>query len=195
MTTHAVPDEAAVNMHLLPAGMRQLVQVLGFTAAMRLVQRRGGLPLRVPKRVRWDSPDERVLALLDDLGSAEALARLVEWAGGGTIDYLPKYDAIARQLRHEQVRFLHRKGYKTDEIARRTQYSQRRVFDILGIDSPDRAAQRDLFSGDVDVEDAPDTALQHTARPGSAHNPFGLLSLSAGETDAGAWSDDESYPV
>ena len=187
MVTHAVPEEDAINLHLLPAGLRQLVQVLGFTAALRLVQRRGGGPLRVPKRVRWDDPNERALALLDDLGSAEALARLVEWAGGGTLDYLPKYDAVLRQLRHEHVRALARKGLKPPEIARRTQYSERRVFDILGFDRPERDVQRSLFDGhgreDERLAAAPMDRSPATA-PGVAHNPFGI-SLTEKENGEG----------
>lgn len=178
----AVPDEASINLHLLPEGFRELVRVLGFAAAMRLIQRRGGIPLRVPKRVDWSAPSPAALALLDDLGSAEALSKLVDWAGGSTLYYIPKYDAVARQLRHEQVRELRRRGYTSEEIARKTQYSARRVFGILGWDDPAKAAQRDLFSGEYEVEDAAPPAAP--AGIGSAHNPFGIVARAGDDADA-----------
>lgn len=170
-----VVDEDSINLHLLPEGAREMVRVLGFTAAMRLMKARGGLPLRVPEKIDWTAPSNAALSLLDDLGSAEALGRLVEYAGGGTIYYLPKYDAVARQLRHEQVRELRRRGYGLEEIALKTQYSLRRVFDILGLDDPARAGQRDLFEGEYELVDV---APVLPVSPGLAHNPFGTAAYA-----------------
>lgn len=155
---------SAINLDRLPAGIRELVRVLGFSAALRLIERRGGLPLRVPKRVDWSAPNPRALALLDDVGDAAAVARLVDYAGGSTIDYLPKYDAVARQLRHAQVCALRRRGLSVEDIALKTGYSARRVFGILEAESaPGRVAQRDLF----DAPAAPDVPA-----PASRPVPF-----------------------
>lgn len=169
MSTINTPQENDINMELLPNSMRELVRVLGFTAALKLIQARGGAPLVVPQALNLHDPSPAVLRLLDDIG-AQAAAALVEWAGGGTLNYLPKYDAVARQLRHEQVRQLRRDGFTLSEIANKSGYSQRWVIKILGLDDDDR--QLNLFLQDAQANAAQKTKINITS--GSAHNPFGL---------------------
>ena len=184
MATKPAPTEDAINPHLLPKGLRELVRVLGFATAIRLVQRRGGRSLIVPKRVDFANPTPAALALLDDLGSAQALAALVDWAGGATIDYLPKYDAVARQLRHEQVRQMARAGKSPNQIAHESQYSVRWVFEILGLDKDER--QHDLFAH-VPAVDEPVTS-RASSSAGFAHNPFGI---TAAHHASAAQDDDD----
>lgn len=151
-----------INNHLLPAALRELVRVLGEAAAFRLVERRGGSRLIVPKKVH---PEHR---LMDELGF-KAFADLVDGYGGEVLE-LPKYDSVLRQIRHERVRKLRGEGKTVDRVAVETGYTRRQVFNILADESallP--AAQMDLFGGaDPRAVPAPKPA------PFGANDPFGL---------------------
>lgn len=165
------PVEGAINLHLLPASLRELVQVVGFIPAMKLVQARGGQSVMIPKRLDLQNPTPAAQRLLDELGSLQALVALIDWRGGEMIDHLPKYDAVARQLRHEHVRQLRREGYTCNEIAAVTNYSKRWVIEVLGLELDHR--QQDLFA-EPGLVPAPPRAKPVAPAVGVAHNPFGI---------------------
>lgn len=154
---------STINNHLLPAALRELVRVLGEATAFRLVERRGGGRLIVPKKVH---PDHR---LMDELG-LKAFADLVAHYGGEVLE-LPKHDSVVRQLRHQRVRKLRGEGHTVDRVAVLTGYTRRQVFNILADDPEDLVdgRQLDMFGG-------ADIALQKAAEPEafSANDPFGL---------------------
>ena len=154
-----------INTHLLPAALRELVTVLGEAAAFRLVERRGGGRLIVPKKVH---PDHR---LMDELGF-KGFADLVA-AYGSMVLELPKYDSVLRQIRHERVRKLRAEGMTVDRVAVATGYTRRQVFNILADDfdlAP--AAQLDMFGGPDLFADDP--AERPKPAPFGANDPFGL---------------------
>jgi hypothetical protein len=158
---------STINPHLLPAALRELVRVLGEGPAFRLVERRGGSRLIVPKRV---TPEHRYI---DELG-LKVFADLVDAYGGSVID-LPKHDAVLRQLRHERVRQLRAEGLTMDRIAMASGYSRRQVISILSDEDPHYRAlmgaehgQGSLFPGLGCEPPAPQSA------PHSANDPFGL---------------------
>lgn len=154
-----------INTHLLPAALRELVTVLGEAAAFRLVERRGGGRLIVPKKVH---PEHR---LMDELGF-KAFADLVA-AYGSMVLELPKYDAVARQIRHERVRKLRAEGMTVDRVAVATGYTRRQVFNILADDFDQvAAAQLDMFGGPDLADDDP--AERPAPAPFGANDPFGL---------------------
>lgn len=175
------PAEGSINLDLLPASLRELVRVVGFIPAMRLVQCRGGQSIMVPKRLDMQNPTPAARRLLDDLGSLQALAALIDWRGGEWIDHLPKYDAVARQLRHEHVRQLRRDGFTCNEIAAATGYSKRWVIEVIGLEERD-ARQWDLF-GEPGMVPATrnDRSRLQMAQAGTAANPFGLSNCTEGE--------------
>lgn len=175
------PAEGSINLELLPASLRELVRVVGFVPAMRLVQCRGGQSIMVPKRLDMQNPTPAARRLLDDLGSLQALAALIDWRGGEWIDHLPKYDAVARQLRHEHVRQLRRDGFTCNEIAAATGYSKRWVIEVIGLEERD-ARQWDLF-GEPGMVPATrnDRSRLQMAQAGTAANPFGLCNCTEGE--------------
>ena len=162
----------AINHALLPGRLRDLVRVLGERLAFDLVQKRGGTRLIVPKRVSAPHP------LLDALGLPGFIA-LVDAYGGEVIDDLPKYDSVARQLRHERVRQMRATDQTIDQVAMATNYSRRQVMNILAADGPDDR-QYALFDGTDGPGDAtedaapvpPDTRPENFA--GQANDPFGL---------------------
>ncbi|MCU7371578.1 helix-turn-helix domain-containing protein [Paucibacter sp. O1-1] len=159
---------STINTHLLPAALRELVRVLGEGPAFRLVERRGGSRLILPRRV---TPDHRYI---DELG-LKVFADLVDAYGGIVLD-LPKYDAVLRQLRHERVRKLRAEKLTMDQIAMATGYSRRQVITILSdVDPEYRLLMR---PEDRQVDLFPDFAIESSAAPtsvpGSANDPFGL---------------------
>jgi len=154
---------SAINTHLLPQALRDLVRALGEGAAFKLVERRGGGRLIVPKRVH---PDHR---LMDELG-LQVFAALVDSFGGEVLE-LPKYDSVARQLRHERVRKHRAAGLTIDRVAVATGYSRRQVMNILGDVAPEDR-QIDMF--EMLALDDQAAAAQNYA--GAANDPFGLTS-------------------
>ncbi|WP_431511650.1 hypothetical protein [Variovorax sp. DAIF25] len=160
-------DEAApaVNLEALPPALRELVRVLGMDDALVLVSAMGGGRISVPHKAR----EGNELALL--LG-AVAFDKLVKEYGGESL-LLPKVDSYLRELRHEQVRRAKAQGLDVDEIAERTGYTRRHVFNILGgyADSRD-AFTMDLFGGEDEPANEPPAMVETGS--GNANNPFGL---------------------
>lgn len=159
---------STINHHLLPGALRELARVLGESSAFKLVERRGGGRLVVPRKVH---PDHR---LMDELG-LQVFAALVD-AYGGEVLTLPKYDSVARQLRHERVRKYRAEGLTIDRVAVATGYTRRQVFNILGDGEP-LDAQLDLFSSPTDQfegEEARDASERPQSYVGRANDPFGL---------------------
>jgi hypothetical protein len=159
---------STINTHLLPAALRELVRVLGEGPAFRLVERRGGSRLILPRRV---TPEHRYI---DELG-LKVFADLVDAYGGIVLD-LPKYDGVLRQLRHERVRKLRAEKLTMDQIAMATGYSRRQVISILSDVDPEyrllmrpEDRQADLFP-----EFATEPSAAPSSVPGSANDPFGL---------------------
>lgn len=153
---------STINTHLLPAALRELVRVLGEGAAFKLVERRGGGRLIVPKRVNADH------RLMDELG-LQVFAALVDAYGGEVLE-LPKYDGVARQLRHERVRKHRAAGMTIDRVAVATGYTRRQVFNILGDVAPE--------DRQVDMFEALDLADAASPLTGFANDPFGLARKS-----------------
>lgn len=154
-----------INIDRLPAELRELVRVLGEAAAFKLVERRGGSRLIVPKKVH---PDHR---LMDELG-LKAFADLVAHYGSAVLD-LPKYDGVVRQVRHQRVRLLRGQGKTHDRIAVETGYTRRHVINILaGDDDVVSRAQLDLFGEPVEAAEA--VAERAELPPNSANDPFNL---------------------
>ncbi len=152
----------SINLHLLPGALRDLVRALGEPAAFKLVERRGGGRLVVPRKV---DPNHR---LMDELG-LQVFAALVDAYGGEVIE-LPKYDSVARQLRHERVRKHRRDGLTLDRVATATGYTRRQVINILADAPEDRCyGQLDMFE-----QMALESQQQALEAPVVANDPFGL---------------------
>lgn len=158
------------NLETLPPALRELVRVLGFADAMRLVSAMGGARITVPHKVR----EGHELALLLGL---ESFGKLVKEYTGESV-MLPKLDSYLRELRHEQVRQCKAQGLDVDAIVERTGYTRRHVFNILG----GYADSRDTFTMDMFGEDdqpAAEPVAMAESGAGSANNPFGLIGRKA----------------
>lgn len=130
----------ALNLRLLPPQLRELVRTMGEADAFRLVERRGGTTMRVPKRV---STRHWLLQIV----SPQAFAQLVDGYAGMEIQ-LPKYDSVLRQIRHQRVHHLLSR-HTVSEVALLTNYTTRQVFNIkraAGVAAGAAMPQRDLFA-------------------------------------------------
>lgn len=156
-----------VNLHLLPPQLKVLVRLMGLQPAMRLVEMRGGTRMIVPVHCRAEH-------WLNDVVGPVAFAALVADSAGVVMD-LPKYDAVLRQWRHQQVHELSR--HLTDgEVALRTGYTRRHVINIRQAEAQAAGAQWDMFDANRAPPNArrPDDEAQTQETGPTAHNPFGL---------------------
>lgn len=110
---------AQINPDLLPQSLRDLVEVIGVDATLKLVQHRPGVPVYVPARPHADHPLAAVIGLeaLTQLSAVYAQEHL----------RLPKLDAAARQVKHALVRQLRAAQMSNRDIALQVGYTQRRV--------------------------------------------------------------------
>lgn len=154
-----------IILERLPRELRELVRALGEATAFKLVERRGGSRVVVPKKVKPDHP------LAYELG-LRGFADLVEHCGGEVLE-LPKYDSVLRQIRHQRVRKLRGQGKTHDMIAMETGYTRRQVINILaGHDDTAASSQLDLFGLPSIVADQADEPA--ALPPNSANDPFNL---------------------
>jgi hypothetical protein len=134
-------DTSTINPLKLPESLQQLIDCVGQPAALRLVEWRNGTYLCVPKKPSPDHPIVDVIGLVP-------FARLVEWYAGETVA-LPKNDKVLQQLRHRMIwQMRHHEHLQIDEIALKTSYTVRRVYQILetfGADHRDHPRTGDLF--------------------------------------------------
>lgn len=152
-------DEPMINIELLPPVLREMVRVLGESAAFKLVEHLGGRRLIVPKRLKMEDP------LLDLLGG-KAFAKLVNYSGGSVIE-LPKYDSVTRQLRHERVRACRALGLTGDQTATKTGYTRRQVMNIWAAAND----HQDFLQDQLWTVEEETPAKSFTGR---ANDPFGL---------------------
>lgn len=133
-----------VLLNRLPPQLRRLVMVLGDKAAFSLVEHLGGTPLWVPPTMLLEHENQKKLI---ELVGPQAFGALIERWGGQTL-ILPKYDSVARQVRHERVVHLRQEGATINQVALATGYTTRHVINILQRSGVVPFSQGDLF-GDL----------------------------------------------
>lgn len=112
-----------------------LERLIGREALATLAQVAGGLDLYIPAKVPMDGP---LMEL--PLQAQQALARYA----GGTRLYIPMMAGRMRRARDAAIRAAYDAGERVQDIARRFQISERRVWAILGSPEPEEA-QASLF--------------------------------------------------
>lgn len=126
-----------IDTSLLPESIRDLTDIIGISAALRIVEERGGIRLYVPKIVQINH-------WLADLIGTEALAALVEIYAGEEIE-IPRCAAALKAMKDQEIASA--EGSVT-EIARRYGYTERGVRKIRRrVEEHDgiNASQRGLF--------------------------------------------------
>lgn len=126
---------------LLPQSVRDLVEVIGLTAALALVEERGGTWLRVPKRTNEDH-------WLADIIGLPALQSLVRIYNGEAVN-IPRCVEALRSLRERQIVAELDSGVLCREVAVKYGYTEdglrklrRRVIGEIQLQS----SQGDMFA-------------------------------------------------
>lgn len=138
--------------NLLPALIRAVVDAIGITAALKLVEQLGGSTFPVPMR-KNAAGEIRYQVLAEAIGEAAA-SRLVEKLGGQEI-YVPLCSTALRELRDRQIRAdfdqitrEHSALHAVATLAVRFRMSDRQVWRILNQtdrDGPPKDSQATLF--------------------------------------------------
>lgn len=127
-------DLDAVNADLLPPQARQLVRLIGMPHTLTLLEKRGGMTLRIPI-----DPDKCVV--LKAILPMEAIAKLCAEMPGKRLE-LPKIDKIVKQIRNLAIN-NERKLFSAPAVAQRHGLSRRQVINISKDQKDNR--QRDLL--------------------------------------------------
>ena len=122
----------------LPQSIRDMVEVIGFTHALKVVQALGGTTWRIAEGRGKDGEAKR--AALADLVGAETEELLHKYYAGDEI-YLPRCAALVRKLRninmHQQFDRDIKQGRtardSVADLARQHKLSDRQVWDILNL--------------------------------------------------------------
>lgn len=110
-----------VDVADLPPLAQELVRLIGFSATMRLVDLRPGLPIYIPK----EASDVHALAVI----GMGAFKKLVEAFGGESVT-VPNCKLALTKLRHRNARKLRAQGYSQTEVAHLTGITPRQVRNI-----------------------------------------------------------------
>lgn len=106
----------------LPHGLRDLVDLIGMPACLKLSARYGGRRLSIPMAIRRDHP----LALA--IGY-EASRHLVDTWGGDRLE-VPKAESILRARRNKKIHDL-KSRLSVPQIAEQFGLTERQVYNIL----------------------------------------------------------------
>lgn len=145
---------------LLPESVRGLVELLGWDAAMRLVNAYGGLMVTIPTGKRANAVADQLTELL----GGPAAAVLMHHHSGERLT-IPRCRDLLLAERNRALVAAYDAGTPVPELCRRYSLGERQVRGILSRpvpDAPDQGgrpewmrAQRDLFT---EPDDAQDTA-------------------------------------
>jgi len=123
-----------IDLSLIPPGFRQVVELVGPTAAMALVERYGGLELHIPTRFSADMP----LCALVGPETARKLVRMY----GHTKLYIPLCQRALVAARNAEILARYQAGEPPRVIARDCQMTERWVWEII------RKTRRERDGGD-----------------------------------------------
>lgn len=114
-----VADMQALPADALPDSVQELVTVVGLTAALRIVEARGGIRLYVPMVA---SADHWLAALI----GLPALEQLVAYYQGDTLE-IPRCVEALRAVRELEIVREAQRGASTAQLARRHGYTERGI--------------------------------------------------------------------
>lgn len=114
----------SIRVDDLPPVARDLVEVIGLPAAVRLVEKWGGVRIYVPATVGEDHP----LARMIGVDTARALC---EYCAGELLA-VPRAAAALREARNREIRARYADGESQARLARAYALTERQVRNILG---------------------------------------------------------------
>ncbi|MCF7964184.1 MAG: hypothetical protein K9L79_01455 [Methylobacter tundripaludum] len=123
MTSNSITEAEleSVNADLLPPQMRQFVRLIGMAHTLTLLEKRGGVTLRIPVNAH-----EAVV--LKEILPMDAIVKLCEAMPGQRLE-MPKIDKIVKQIRNRAMT-NERKHYSAASVAQRHNLSRRQVINI-----------------------------------------------------------------
>ncbi len=113
-------DKSNLETDLLPGRIKELADVIGITAALKLVEIRGGIRMTVPKLK--PKANHWLLSTLSD----DELDKLISYYGGETIE-IDRCAAALRLIFEKQVIQEHRNGLSNSMLARKYGYTERGI--------------------------------------------------------------------
>lgn len=134
-----MPDYAAVQLEDLPESLREIIELIGLPATLKLVARWGGVRLYVPEKVYADHVLARTVGLDNAAALCEVFARCEL--------IVPKCDAALGRIRDRQIRHrFQAEGWPAHRLARHYHLTERHVYRILAqTDVAPDADQPSLF--------------------------------------------------
>lgn len=117
----------------LPQTAQDIVDVIGMDAAMALVRRYPGIPLKVPKGRRLDGA--MVQRLSSDIGQDAALKFIRHYRGEVVV--IPRCADALRAMRNRQIIERYSNGISVADLAREYKLTVRQIRSVLN--SPDVA--------------------------------------------------------
>lgn len=124
-----------INARMLPRLLRDIADIIGLDAALKLVRAYSGLRLYIPERAHAGHPVAQIIGV-------ENLQKLANIYGRENLS-LPKIDAADRQIKHHTVHALRASGIPVKHVARETGYTERRIYQLEREGDDDN--QPDLF--------------------------------------------------
>ncbi len=114
-------------MNTAPVNLLEIVEIIGESAALKLVERFGGTTPRLPalRNINAEHPLSQCIGI-------DALTSLVKQTGGGRWLYVAKCARGLREARNREIVQLYSQGVPVDELARRYHLSDRWIWNILG---------------------------------------------------------------
>ena len=116
-------DAAKIYEEDLPDGLKELRDLVGITATLKLVDHYGGIHVTVPSRYFEASP-------LVGIVGHRATSELVQRYGGNTL-YIAKADKVLRALRNIEIATRFDAGIPAWQLAREYGLSERQIWSIL----------------------------------------------------------------
>ena len=128
-----------INKAHLPAAMAELLDTIGDQEGLALLEKWQGVDIYVPSK--WEGVENHQIK---EVIGEMAFQKLVDYYSGERI-YLPKMDAVIKQLKYHAVAQLHDAGVSHRDIAMKTGYTKRWVIEVIHKINAQNNNQSSLF--------------------------------------------------
>lgn len=128
----------------LPPVMQKVCDVIGWDAALKLINHAGGTVLDLPRRAMTENGNTTCPALCALLGMADYEKLIVEF--GGQRLYVAKCDGALRTSRNAEINRRYMAGESASKLALAYKLTERQIWFVLKNPVTLRTQQPDLFS-------------------------------------------------
>lgn len=128
----------------LPPVMQKVCDVLGWDAALKLINHAGGTVLDLPRRAVIDNGNTTCPALCELLGGSDYEQLIIHF--GGQRLYVAKCDMALRTARNMEINRRYIAGESASKLALAFKLTERQIWFILKNPDTLRSQQPDLFA-------------------------------------------------